>query len=319
MSRLLARLTKPCPRRNRTAPRTRVELERLETREVLSGISLYNGTLSISSSDKGDTVTISTVNTSNSNPYAGQLKVNWTRGDNQYEPTRYFDLYKTLPAGAHQKAVTHIRFDGGAGADKVWNNTAISSELYGYAGNDELHGGSGKDVIYGGRGSDTLTGGDGNDELWAFSPNQFSPDGAADKLDGGAGDDFLFGADGGVNLLTGGANDDALYGGDGSASNFLYGGAGNDKMYGGDGAKNGPTPVNTMIDGQGSDLFWGGDHAYNFMNAVDGVVGPNSDDDVILGTDSNNVWSVDPTVTVYYTQGDRVYKSSLTYELGQPM
>src|SRR5262249_62245593 len=123
----------------------------------------------------------------------------------------------------HQKAVTHLRFDGGAGIDKVWNNTAISSELYGYAGNDELHGGSGKDVIYGGRGSDTLTGGGGDDQLWAFSPNQFSPDGSADNLDGGAGADFLFGADGGVNFLTGGANDDALYGGDGSSSNFLYG------------------------------------------------------------------------------------------------
>src|SRR5262249_8798065 len=154
MNRFLARLMKPCPRRNRTVPSTRVELERLEAREVLSSIMLFNGTLSIDSTNKGDTVTISTVNTSSSNPYAGQVKVDWTRGDTQYEPTHYFDLYKTLPGGAHQKAVTHIRVDGGAGADKVWNNTSISSELYGYAGSDELHGGSGADVIYGGRGSD---------------------------------------------------------------------------------------------------------------------------------------------------------------------
>jgi Ca2+-binding RTX toxin-like protein len=128
--------------------------------------------------------------------------------------------------------------NGGAGDDIVHggDETDPSSNNYGDGidgaeGNDTLYGGAGRDVIVGGDGSDLIEGGDGNDILYhdgdgltatdamfVLSPNPFpasipvrgflagdrrAEDGAADTVNGGAGDDFIYlgvgdSADGGI-------------------------------------------------------------------------------------------------------------------------
>jgi Ca2+-binding RTX toxin-like protein len=217
--------------------------------------------------------------------------------------------------------VNQINFYGGNGADKVWNNTNISSKLLGYSGNDELHGGSAHDEIQGGLGSDKIYGGAGYNYLWANGPSQGGSDPSAmDYVYGEKGADdiyggykqvnFLFGGDGNAmdhlhggdastNYLFGGEGNDVLYGGGKGAINFLYGGAGDDWMIGGS-AKFGESKVfNQMIDDEGKDTFVGGNRAYNYMNAVDGGV-PGQQDvmvpgvinsiDLIYGDANDTVW-----------------------------
>lgn len=67
-----------------------------------------------------------------------------------------------------------------------------------------------------------------------------------DLIDGGAGDDTLYGEEGNDTLL-GGANNDQLYGGSGADS--LDGGVGNDTLFGGTGA-------DTLIGNAGNDLIY---------------------------------------------------------------
>ncbi|WP_296169951.1 calcium-binding protein, partial [uncultured Brevundimonas sp.] len=131
--------------------------------------------------------------------------------------------------------------NGGAGNDIVYggDETDPSGATYGDGidgadGDDTLYGGAGRDVILGGEGVDLIDGGDGNDILYhdgdgldvtvTFLPpeNQFgSPiparvflaqdrraeDGAADTINGGAGNDFIYlgvgdSADGGIGTDT---------------------------------------------------------------------------------------------------------------------
>jgi Ca2+-binding RTX toxin-like protein len=104
--------------------------------------------------------------------------------------------------------VEDVRFHFGSGAD-VFTGGAGADVVSGGGGADSLSGGNGNDVLGGGLGADTLLGGEGNDVLTAARitsitrvagtggvvsigsniPEAF--DGAADLLDGGAGDDVI--------------------------------------------------------------------------------------------------------------------------------
>jgi Ca2+-binding RTX toxin-like protein len=114
------------------------------------------------------------------------------------------------------------------------------------AGHDTVTGGSGDDVIDGGPGVDVLRGGDGDDLIMAGA-------GIGDELQGGAGNDRLFGSDEGAetdpdfedttrfgDVLDGGAGDDRIWGlggadliAGGDDKDVIDGGAGNDLIRGG--------------------------------------------------------------------------------------
>lgn len=113
----------------------------------------------------------------------------------------------------------------------------------------------------------------------------FSDDNAADTLNGGSGDDWLYGW-GGDDILNGGADDDHLFGGTGDDT--LDGGAGNDYIAGGAGqdtvdflgASSGVTVnLNTLTaTGYGSDTLY----------SIENVSGSDFDD-TITGDDADNV------------------------------
>lgn len=157
---------------------------------------------------------------------------------------------------------------GGEGNDELYGEPG-NDRLYGENGDDILYGGKGIDILVGGNGNDTLQGendndvligdgqGDGTDGLQSIiekavnaetfrdfldlkSPEELdsyisqfeTEDDGNDQLDGGNGDDLLFGM-GGDDKLYGGDGNDLLFGG--SGNDFLDGGNGADKLYGGAG------------------------------------------------------------------------------------
>lgn len=153
---------------------------------------------------------------------------------------------------------------GGEGNDTLEGGTG-NDRLYGEAGNDTLQGGDGLDILVGGDGSDSLDGGADNDvligdgqgdlqsviedavnaetfrdfldlkspeELESYMSRFETEHDGNDTLEGGDGDDLLFGM-GGDDQLDGGAGDDILIGG--SGNDFLDGGTGEDAIFGGAG------------------------------------------------------------------------------------
>jgi Ca2+-binding RTX toxin-like protein len=100
-----------------------------------------------------------------------------------------------------------------------------------------------------------MDGGPGNDQIWGQDGNDHlngGPDN--DTLMGGDGDDVLDGGDG-DDVLNGGANSDQLNGGAGS--DMLFGSFGNDILNGGAGK-------DTLSGGSGADRF--------VFDSVDGIV-----------------------------------------------
>jgi len=121
--------------------------------------------------------------------------------------------------------------------------------------------------VLGGKGNDTIQGGDGENYLFGDAGNDtiFSG-GDSNLIAGGAGDDVIhcdFGQ------AHGEQGNDTLYGGDGYYS--LYGDAGNDKLYGG-------SYGGTIDGGAGNDYLEAGGHTYyqwSYGDTVNG--GPGND------------------------------------------
>ncbi|CAN0337885.1 unnamed protein product [Phaeothamnion confervicola] len=158
---------------------------------------------------------------------------------------------------------------GGNGSDRMYGG-AGNDTLYGDAGNDTLIGGAGADRLIGGTGTDTASyagatigvmldlanGGITNDaagDTYSGIENVvgtaygdiIAGNASANAIDGGNGNDFLFGMDGN-DVISGGAGDDQLIGGQGY--DVLNGGAGNDRLTGSFGG-------NTLSGGAGADTF----------------------------------------------------------------
>ncbi len=116
--------------------------------------------------------------------------------------------------------------------------TNASETINGTAGDDIIFAGDGDDTVFAGDGDDIiqLVGSDGDNSLLgeAGVDQIFSSDSGSDTLDGGAGNDSLFGH-GGQNLLRGGDGDDRLQD-SGAGASTLQGGAGDDELtlYDGD-------------------------------------------------------------------------------------
>lgn len=127
-----------------------------------------------------------------------------------------------------------------------------------------------------------MDGGPGNDILHSGQPwnpltKQHSPDLLGDKLDGGDGDDELYGEDA-ADLLLGGLGDDVLVAGGGN--DLLHGGAGNDVLEGGDGndTLDGGSGINVLLGGKGDDT-------YHVRSVVDQVADEDGNDKGVIYAD----------------------------------
>ena len=160
---------------------------------------------------------------------------------------------------------------GDAGDDQI----SGTGTLAGGDGNDtvsgsgQLDGGAGNDYL---SGSGTLTGDAGNDTLWGSGTLDGGDDndvisvGSGSTATGGAGDDVLgtiYYYQGAV-TLDGGDGNDSLYGS--SSADTLSGGTGDDAISGGDGA-------DTIDGGQGSDTVTGGGGNDLLLAGLGGRVG----------------------------------------------
>lgn len=130
--------------------------------------------------------------------------------------------------------------------------------------------------------------------------------GAANKVDGGDGNDSIIGGDladwlygsGGNDSLNGGGGDDRLSGGDGNdtvlggtGNDFIFGDAGNDSLRGGDGndTMNGGTGNDNINGDAGNDVLFAGDgnDAASGGNGADFVYG-DAGNDRLFGNDGND-------------------------------
>ncbi|MFN9987764.1 MAG: hypothetical protein ACK52S_19610, partial [Pirellula sp.] len=168
--------------------------------------------------------------------------------------------------------------------------------LEGGDGNDVLAGDDGADALYGDRGVDQLDGGNGNDFL-------FAGHGVGDTLLGGAGEDEIVGSDDGKDdpkfddairfgdVIDGGDGNDVIYGlggGDqingGTGNDVIYGGTHGDRIVAGVDAVVAPAVDNDLVyGGDGNDIIFGGDgndvlRGGNGVNTIDGGLGVNDID-----------------------------------------
>ena len=190
-------------RTKRTA-KSNLSFTKLETRNLLAGISFDAGT---------GTVTVAGDSQANIGSFT-QVNLTTVQANLTGFESRSFT----------SALVNKVVFIGFAGDDRFTNATAIEGLLLGNNGNDELNGGSGFDQINGGQGNDVIRGNAGNDKLIASPGN--------DNIRGGDGDDLIFGTSG-TNMLHGEAGDDTIYGG--SEVDTIFGNDGIDSIFGLDG------------------------------------------------------------------------------------
>lgn len=205
-------------------------------------------------------------------------------------------------------------FEGGEGNDIL----GARPELAQFSDID-AYGGNGFDLITGGRSTvpDRIYGGNGDDMLLGATTGNPSTIGTAvagiasgvDYLDGGIGNDALFGFDG-DDVLLGGLGDDGnnfqstitfgtsttitlragLWGGEGN--DFIDGGVGNDSLYGGTGDDiliGGPG-ADLLLGEDGNDWLYGGLESNSLWGGAGSDVSVGDDDvDVAVMGDGNDV------------------------------
>ena len=128
-----------------------------------------------------------------------------------------------------------------------------------------------------------VNGSNGNDRIWVSQNFLLNT-----VLDGGKGNDWMWGG-GGADHMMGGAGNDRLFGGDGDDE--LYGGDGHDKLSGGLGVDHlfGEAGKDRLRGGDGDDFLWGGDdkdHLYG--DAGDDELYGEGDKDLVYGGDGND-------------------------------
>ena len=122
------------------------------------------------------------------------------------------------------------------------NGGSGSDVIYGSKGSNTLNGGKGNDFLFGGLGNDRLVGGSGKDTAAFSSRNNTINIATTKRQTTGDGNDILTG----IENVNGGAGNDVIYGSKGS--NILNGGKGNDFLFGGLGD-------DKIIGGKGKDIF----------------------------------------------------------------
>ncbi|NRB17009.1 MAG: Hint domain-containing protein [Rhodobacteraceae bacterium] len=176
---------------------------------------------------------------------------------------------------------------GGSGDDSI-DGGVDDDTISGGANNDYIVGGEGADSIQGDGGDDTIYGGldpmypdvlNIIDDGSGGDPVDPDPTNGKDVIDGGAGNDLIYGQDD-DDTLSGGSGDDTLFGGIDEDS--LSGGTGNDILLG----------------GQGADYVSGGDDA--------DIIGAGIGDTIVGGEggDDNDSIVVSGLATVTYDGND---------------
>lgn len=156
-------------------------VEQLESRSLLSAVTLVGGTLEIEGTGRADRIDVKLgTNT-------GELVV--TRN----QQVTSFPL----------SAVSRIEIDAFNGNDLITVDEAITlpTDIDAGRGNDTVFGGSGPDDIDGGSGNDRLLGRGGDDNVDGEAGNDFVSGGEGnDTVSGGSGRDVVFG-DAGADLF----------------------------------------------------------------------------------------------------------------------
>ena len=178
--------------------------------------------------------------------------------------------------------ITDIIENGSSGNDTI-NGGSGDDTILGLAGDDTINGNAGNDTLRGGLNVDTINGGDGDDiisadECYDSFDIPFDDITAAcgvatfggQDLNGGSGNDTIYGNGGGDAIILGGSGDDKIYIVSGMSSNAyadgedgddillnntnnggdskLRGGNGDDHLHGGSG-------LDTLTGGPGADKF----------------------------------------------------------------
>ncbi len=184
-------------------PSRKLQLENLESRELLATVSVSGGALMINGTNQADTVEVRMENS--------QMVV--------------LDNSEVKWRGAPKL----IFFMGRDGDDVFRNNTDKASFAYGHAGNDTLVGGSNIDRLVGGSGDDTVSGGSGNDHVYGDATAGGDFYNTYDSRPGQWGNDRVYGGPG-INSMYGGGGNDTMYGG--NDWDEIHGNAGHDVIYG---------------------------------------------------------------------------------------
>jgi hypothetical protein len=291
MSRLFRPARRPAPVKLPRRWRARLNFEPLEDRRTPAAY-LSAGTLVIDGTAGNDTVELhdTTLN--------GQAAVRVTlNGVNSTFTTASvttgvvrFNGYAGDDWLFHDSALRSVAYMGD-GNDWAWTS-AQNDEVHGGNGNDSLAGWYGNDSLYGDAGADSLQGEDGNDYLDGWTEN--------DVVSGGAGNDTCYGYTGDDNV-SGGDGNDYVLGEDGNDT--ASGGAGNDSVYGGAGADSltGDDGADYVSGGAGNDTASGG-------NGNDSVYGGDNDDWLYGGANEDYVYGDAGNDHVYGDDGnDSVY------------
>jgi Ca2+-binding RTX toxin-like protein len=200
--------------------------EELESRNLMSTVSLNHGVLYVRGTWRNDRIVVSQVNS--------RLYIDGFRGS------------------VRARSVGMIAVDGGSGNDQIVMMNPLlrrgtqyiykPTVLVGGFGDDLITGGAGRDLIEGGQGNDSLYGTWGNDVIQGGDGN--------DYVHAGDGDDVVTG-DGGADYLLGANGNDRLHGGDGNDT--VDGGNGNDLVVGGYGYDRllGGRGTNALVENRG--------------------------------------------------------------------
>jgi Ca2+-binding RTX toxin-like protein len=152
------------------------------------------------------------------------------------------------------------------GNDTMLGGTG-NDTMFGQGGDDDMIGNAGDDSMSGGDGQDVMLGDDGT--IAPASPAKIQPetssvlriatpasltDGGNDNMDGGAGNDFMYGQ-GGSDTMHGGSGDDYMEGNAGADN--MSGDAGDDDMIGGSSVAGTPDGGDTMDGGADNDVMLG--------------------------------------------------------------
>jgi Ca2+-binding RTX toxin-like protein len=186
---------------------TRLRIEALEDRQMLSITLDSLGTLSVVGTSSAEGIRVEEVT-----EQVGSLPVyNGATGQWQMAPL-YADFIKaTRYAGLSQIVVETGKFaaadvlalsiSGLGGSDNLENATDLPAMMLGGAGSDIVFGGSGADSIDGGSGDDVIFGNPGDDVIFGnFGNDTLYGVTGHDTLQGGAGKDYVYG-DGGNDRL----------------------------------------------------------------------------------------------------------------------
>ncbi|MBQ7502706.1 hypothetical protein IJT93_08345 [bacterium] len=177
--------------------------------------------------------------------------------------------------------------DGGYGNDRIVCDSSVTANLHivGGKGNDKIVMGKGNDTVIDNYGANDISGNAGNDTIIANQKDYlwYSKTNTGNKLDGGAGNDYIEGGKG-HDTINGGSGDDVIYGMDGNdkitgsiGSDYIDGGAGSDNINAGIG--------NDMVfGGKGNDTIDGG-------SGKDVIVGGAGKDTVKGGSGADKIYT----------------------------